>query len=381
MPLAFAYRGVARTLREMRRLLWLPALVVVLAGCPRSPEPGSRASSRPAPGVVSVDRVPADAAPPPITTGPPSPPLPERMDLGDVDTYTFGIATDATHVYWADYHGGGGVYRAWKNGGGRQKLADAVAFARDVAVDAQFVYVAAARGPSVPPGQIVRVPKAGGVAEVFAASQWNPDRVIVHGGRVLWNANPPGVFLSSPPTLGATPTPVITERVTLVAAHGEALVWVSDAAKIAQSKATGGPPIAVASLVSMPTDIAADDRFVYVLDIGEPIMPRARPCPKNTPCPIATSAPTYPGGSVFAIPLAGGARVPIARDLDWAKHIAVDERYAYVSTARGVLRARKDGGGKIETVAPSGGESRLLVDGDRLIFEADKKIVSLARHP
>jgi hypothetical protein len=170
--------------------------------------------------------------------------------------------------------------------------------------------------------------------------------------------------------------------VILVALHGEELVWIDELGKLSRSPVAGGAAVTVATLGSVPSDLAADDRFAYIADAGVPVMPRSRPCPKNTPCPSATSAPSYPTGSVFAIPLGGGPRVQIARDLDGVHHLGIDATYAYVSSNRGLQRARKDGAGTMETISPtSSSASRLLVSGGRLFFQDGQKMISQALHP
>ena len=286
-------------------------------------------------------------------------------------------------MYWADYDSGavGGVYRTPKDGlaGAREQLAGPQPFARDIAVDDRFAYVALATASSGPPGAIVRVPKAGGALEVFAAAQWNPDHVVAHHGSVQWNANPPGVVLSAP-AAGGAPVVLVNGEVFLMTLRGADLFWADRHGNIRQVPAAGGSVKDVGTVGSVPSDMVVDDRFVYVADVGRPEMPPARACPKNTPCPIATTAPTYRHGEIIRISIASGDRKTLARELGRLTRLAVDGDRVYFVSQEGLQAIAKDGSGTVRTLGPDSSiTSRMLVDGDRLIFESDQHIVSVAR--
>jgi hypothetical protein len=327
------------------------------------------------PATASVQTLPA----PPIAVADPLPPpkrnLPQRVELGDVDRYSFGLAADRDHVYWVDYHGGGGVFRAKKDGSGREQLAGEQPFTRDVAVDDSFVYWAL----STPPGAIMRVAKSGGTPAVFADAQWNPDRVLVHRGHVLWTADPPGVVMRAPAKNG-TPKPAVQMSSLLLTIRGDDLFFVDRRAWLKKAPAAGGDAVDIVKLDHVPNDLAVDDGYVYVADAGYPVMPPAPTCKKNVPCAVPSSVPSFPKGEVFRVAIGGGQPQRIAGDLDFVEHVAVDDRWVYFTSNRGLQRMPKDGKGTVVTIDKKlGFASRLLVDEDRIIFQNGQKIVSVAR--
>src|SRR5688572_28163474 len=108
----------------------------------------------------------------------------------------------------------------------------------------------------------MRVGKNGGRPAAFADAQWNPDRVLVHRGHILWNADPPGVVLHAPPN--GTPKPTVSIATLLPTLRGDDLFFVDRQSWLKKAPAAGGAPLDLAKLDHVPNDLAIDDAFVYV---------------------------------------------------------------------------------------------------------------------
>jgi hypothetical protein len=300
--------------------------------------------------------------------------------IAQVDRYSFGLAVDATHVYWVDYDGGGGVFRAPKQGGAREMLAGMQPFTRDVAVDDAWVYWALnTAGMGAPPGAIMRMPKAGGTPSVFAADQWNPSRVLVTGGQVLWNATAPGVVRSASPAGGAAPRDIVSATVVQMTERGGELIYADADATLHAVRATGGAPRLLTRLGQVPNDIAADDDAVYVVDQGTGEVPPFVPCKPGVPCAIPSAVPKFAHGTLQRVARADGARTVLARDLAASTRVAVDDSWIYVGLAGGVTRLPKTGGAMTSFAPGSGPVSRIVVSGNRVYFQQGQDIVSMER--
>jgi sugar lactone lactonase YvrE len=101
-----------------------------------------------------------------------------------------GIAVDDDHVYWVNKMAGT-VLRVPKQGGASQVLARSSVGLRALAVDDRYVY-----WTSPDDGVVVRVSKQGGSAEVLASGQQRPFDVAVDGRAVYWvNQHPRGAVM------------------------------------------------------------------------------------------------------------------------------------------------------------------------------------------
>ncbi len=93
------------------------------------------------------------------------------------------VAVDATHVYWAQgqWNGSETIQSMPRGGGAATQLSAAGAYA--IALDASYVYAADNHD-----GEILRVPKAGGIVEILASSQPYPFDIAVDGLAVYWSS-------------------------------------------------------------------------------------------------------------------------------------------------------------------------------------------------
>jgi hypothetical protein len=97
----------------------------------------------------------------------------------------FGVALDATNVYWAD--AGDGTVRKVPIGGGAVKvLASGLSGPTNLAVDATTVYVTTGTQGGNGDGSIVKFPIEGGNATTLVAHENNPSGIAVDETSVYW---------------------------------------------------------------------------------------------------------------------------------------------------------------------------------------------------
>ena len=93
------------------------------------------------------------------------------------------VAVDATTVFWAQgqWNGSETIQSIPRGGGATTQLSAAGAYV--IALDASYVYAADNHD-----GEILRVPKAGGIVEILASGQPHPFDVAVDGEAVYWSS-------------------------------------------------------------------------------------------------------------------------------------------------------------------------------------------------
>src|SRR5262249_42058160 len=126
----------------------------------------------------------------------------EPMTLVTSNGYTWGVAVDATDVYWTDTDGDV-VMKVPKGGGLPVKLATG-SQPTSIAVDATDVY-----WTNTYSGEVMRVPKGGGVPVVFAAGQPRAGSVVLAAAFVSWTTHGTGLATESTvtraPKIGGPP--------------------------------------------------------------------------------------------------------------------------------------------------------------------------------
>jgi hypothetical protein len=142
----------------------------------------------------------------------------------------YGIAVDATHVYWTDSIAGT-VLRAPKGGGAVTTLASEQRTVAAVAVSATHVYFTIRGNGRAADGAVRRVPKGGGGIEEIAGQQLGPNAIVTDQHAVYW---------TSAGYAGAL--------------DGAVLRWLEQ----------GGEPKALAVGLFEPRGLALDDNDVYV---------------------------------------------------------------------------------------------------------------------
>jgi hypothetical protein len=127
----------------------------------------------------------------------------------------FGVAVDATHVYWVNHASGttasGAVMRVAKSGGGAQTLAAGQSMPWSVAVDSTHAYWTNWSSLGTFGNSVMRVPIAGGAPEVFSqpAGQIHPFDIALDATHVFWTAAT-GQVWKAPKSNGATPQALVT---------------------------------------------------------------------------------------------------------------------------------------------------------------------------
>jgi hypothetical protein len=133
----------------------------------------------------------------------------------------FGIAVDATSVYWAS--NGGSVGKVPLGGGAETQLAQGPSGANNIAVDATSVYWTIAETT----GSIMKVPLGGGASTTIAANQFVPTSLAVDAANAYWTTEA-NTVVSVPLGGGATSTLATAGMVgQAIAVDGTSVYWES----------------------------------------------------------------------------------------------------------------------------------------------------------
>ncbi len=252
----------------------------------------------------------------------------------------FGIAVDATSVYWTDPEADT-IMKVPLGGGAPTTLATGPA-PSGIVVDATSVYWTTSfyRGASV-----MRVPLGGGTPTTLATGQNSPPGIAVDATSVYWTncstlLNPrakrpklDGV-MKLPLSGGTIPMPLVSYQVTpcaiAIAVDATNVYWTGSSGTVMKVPVNGGTPATLASSQDQPEAIAVDGTSVYWTN------------------------GVSPNGAVMKMPLNGGTPTTLAASQNDPAAIAVDSTSVYWTTSLG---------GTVMKVSLDGGTTTLLVSG------------------
>ena len=279
----------------------------------------------------------------------PSPGLPGLVTLAAGQTCPWGMAIDATSVYWTTCGDptGGNVLKVPKAGGNVVTLAAGDRLS-GIAVDGTSVYWVAGTSDASS-GAIMKVPVGGGTPTTLASRPGPPAHLAADASYVYWAEQIPGAIMKVPLTAGA-PTTVTSARLAWQIALDEADVfWIGQG--VMKAPKLGGGAIELTSPVPMlpMAGLAVNATNVYFTSgppggtSGVSTVPSqggtATVVYADTsgvfapPGPIAIDATRayWADGSnaVFCVPLSGGAATTLATGQDNVVAIAVDETAVY----------------------------------------------------
>jgi hypothetical protein len=280
----------------------------------------------------------------------PGPGLPGLVTLAKGQTCPWGMAIDATSVYWTNCGDptSGNVLKVPKAGGEVVTLAAGDRLS-GIAVDSTSVYwVAGTEDASS--GAIMKVPVGGGTPTTLASRAGEPAHLAVDTSYVYWVEQEPGAIMKVALTGGAATMVTMARLAWQIALDDANVYWLGQglmsAPKLggaAIELTSGGPPM-------LPTaDLAVGAANVYFTSgppggtSGVTTVPSQGGTVRvvyadasgsfTPPGPIAVDATRayWADGSdaVFSVPLSGGAATTLATEQNNVVAIAVDETAVY----------------------------------------------------
>jgi hypothetical protein len=305
-----------------------------------------------APTVAAVSGAEGGAAPIFVGAGssstPEAPPPSQAhlVTLASGQMCPWGMAIDATSVYWTDCGDptGGTVQKVSKTDGAIVTLASGDVLS-GITVEGSNVYWVARTADES--GEIKTVPVAGGTPTVVAAQSGAPSHIVADASYVYWGELNGGGVMKAPLGGGAA-TMVAPATSAFQIALGDTAVFWMDAPGLMTAPKTGGASMSLASaFVPSPTaGLAVSATTVYfsagarngsgVSDVpigGGPVTPVAGTPASIGGGPVAIDATRVywadMSGAVYAAPLSGGTATLLATGQDNVDAIAVDDSAVY----------------------------------------------------
>ena len=277
----------------------------------------------------------------------PPPSQAQLVTLAGGQTCPWGMAIDATSVYWTDCGDptGGTVQKVPKTGGAIVTLASGDVLS-GITVEGSNVYWVARTADES--GAIKTVPVAGGTPMVVAAQSGAPSHIVADASYVYWGELNGGGVMKAPLGGGAV-TMVAPATLAFQIALGDTAVFWMDAPGLMTAPKTGGAPMSLAPAFGPPLPtggIAVDATTVYfstgrpnaagISDVpidGGAVSPVASTPASNGSGPVAIDATRVywadMSGAVYAAPLSGGTATLLAIGQDNVDAIAVDDSAVY----------------------------------------------------
>ena len=286
----------------------------------------------------------------PSSSSTPQAPPPSQahlITLAAGQTCPWGMAIDATSVYWTDCGDptGGTVQKVSKTGGAIVTLASGDVLSGITVEGANVYWVArTAQGSG---GAIKTIPVAGGTPTVVAAQSGDPSHLVADASYVYWgDLNGGGVMKA--PLGGGAATMVAPARSAFQIALGDTAVFWIEPSGLMTAPKTGGAAMSLASgFISLPPAGLAVNATTVYFSAGPPNAPEISDVPINGG-PVGSLASTQASigggpvavdatrvywadssGAVYAAPQSGGTATLLATGQDNVDAIAVDESAVY----------------------------------------------------
>jgi hypothetical protein len=202
----------------------------------------------------------------------PSAPHAPRV-LASGQTEPFGIAVDATHVWWTNKgktrHCDGALSKVAKSGGTPIVVEPDRCTPYGIALDADAVYWTESDTPNQPGhGRVLRKPRDGGPTAVLVEDVPSPWAIAVRAGDVFFtslNGHAVLAWLGQSPTVGSLSTLAAAQKRPIgIAIDGKAIYWSdADTGVLLRARADLSPPALIADGLKKPAEITIDDAFVY----------------------------------------------------------------------------------------------------------------------
>jgi hypothetical protein len=283
---------------------------------------------------------------------PPSPPPPSQaqlVTLASGHTCPWGMAIDATSVYWTDCGDPdlGHVQKVSKAGGVVVPLASGNRLS-GIAVDSTNVYWVAGTADASS-GAIMVVPVAGGTPTVLAPESGEPAHIAVDASFVYWGDMSPNGGILKASLAGGSPLMVAPAVAPFqIALSDTAVFWLGPQGLMTAPK-TGGAAVALTRPgPTIPNNgLAVNSTAVYFTG-GLPGTPGVSEVPLGGGAVVVVSqsaSSSFGGGpiavdatraywadisgSVYAAPLSGGSAIVLATGQDNVDAIAVDDDAVY----------------------------------------------------
>jgi hypothetical protein len=289
---------------------------------------------------------------------------PGLVTLASGQTCPWGMAIDATSVYWTNCGDptGGNVLKVSKAGGEVVTLASGDRLS-GIAVDGTSVYWVAGTSDASS-GAIMMLPIGGGTPTTLASRPGTPAHLAVDASYVYWTEQMRSAVLKVSLTGGAPTTVASGSSVWQIALSGADVYWMGQG--VMKAPKIGGPAIELTpGLHMLPTaGLAVDAKNVYFTSgppgggtSGVSTVPSQGGSTSivyantsgvfSSPGPIAIDATRayWADGSnaVFCVRLSGGTAITLATGQQQVAAIAVDETAVYwlvngnASTGRGAV--------------------------------------------
>lgn len=242
------------------------------------------------------------------------------------DVGATAITVDSTSVYWtSDGSSGGLVMKVLLGGGTPVTLASQQNHPRGIAVDATRVYWAnSGNGAN---GTVMTMPLTGGAPTTLASGQSDPQGVAVDGTSVYWSDSN-GTLLKVPLQGGAITTlvsiqsngssePALGGAISLYGASAY-LTGGAGGQNVMRVALGGGAEVTLASGQLEPTDVAVDATHVYWTNQGT-----------WGTFPDGFPPPTPVDGSVMRMPIGGGSATTLSCGEGGPAGIALDATSVY----------------------------------------------------
>ncbi|HEX8794475.1 MAG TPA: Ig-like domain-containing protein [Polyangiaceae bacterium] len=237
------------------------------------------------------------------------------------------IVVDSAAVYWLN--GAGGPMSVATGGGGTPRslaTSSPISYPHYLAIDDSYVYWTGDNGGVTIDATVQRVSKCGGAPETVASEPGTEGTAdIVTDGTfayyVVWTAGGNSTYLDEVPVGGGTPTLLATGNTTqsgLALAAGtlywkDCVIGSPLSCVIKALPTTGGTPRLVATdNTDYQSQLAVDDEYVYWTD-WDPVNPEGG----------------YGPGTIQRAPIAGGPAVVLSQSENLPQGIAVDRQYVF----------------------------------------------------